>query len=191
MEKERKSNQMEAETPPVVRRERIRPKKVDETRPFTITSLMDIMTILLCFLLKNYQVNPINITQEPGVLELPKSNAYLVPEDAVPVAITKHAIMVNDELVVNLEERDGVPYVDASYKADGATGFLITPLKDKLIDEMEKQKNIARHGGIQEFKGLVTLIGHRDTPYRLIAEVLYTAGQAQFSKFKFAVIKKE
>jgi len=35
----------------------------------------------------------------------------------------------------------------------------------------------------------LTVIAHQETTYRLITEVLYTAGQAEFQKFKFTVLK--
>lgn len=41
-----------------------------------------------------------------------------------------------------------------------------------------------------EFKGVATLVVHEHTPYRLLTELMYTAGQADFPNFKFAVIKK-
>jgi hypothetical protein len=40
-----------------------------------------------------------------------------------------------------------------------------------------------------KFDGVLTIIAHNETMYRLLTEVLYTAGQAEFQKFKFAVIK--
>ena len=40
-----------------------------------------------------------------------------------------------------------------------------------------------------KFDGLLTVVAHQETPYRLLTEVLYTAGQAEFQKFRFAVLK--
>ena len=44
---------------------------------------------------------------------------------------------------------------------------------------------IAARSANQKFKGLALVVADRDTNYRLITEVLYTAGQAEFEKFKF------
>ena len=43
----------------------------------------------------------------------------------------------------------------------------------------------------EEYKPVVTIIADQTTPYRLVTEVMYTAGQAELSKFKFAVIKSQ
>lgn len=165
-----------------------RKKKRDQEDPgaLTITSLMDILTILLVFLLKSYSANPVNITMSDD-LQLPGSSAQIEPEEAVPVAVTARQILVNDSPVA--EVIDGK--VDVSAKRDGEMGFFIEPLFEALNKEADKQKRIAKHNTAQEFKGLALVIAHQDTNYRLLNEVLYTAGQAQFSQFKFAVIKKE
>ena len=42
-----------------------------------------------------------------------------------------------------------------------------------------------------QFKGLLTIIADRRVPFRLLTEVLYTAGQAEYGAYKFAVIKEE
>ncbi|MDF1565590.1 MAG: biopolymer transporter ExbD [Deltaproteobacteria bacterium] len=167
-------------------RNRKKKREVEEPGPLTITSLMDILTILLVFLLKSFSANPVNITMSDD-LQLPSSSATLEPEEAVPVAVTTRQILVNDVSVA--EVIDGK--VDVSTKRDGEQGFFIEPLFEALNKEADKQKRIAKHNTAQEFKGLALVIAHQDTNYRLLNEVLYTAGQAQFSQFKFAVIKKE
>lgn len=167
-------------------RKRKKPKRMEEPGPLTITSLMDILTILLVFLLKSYSADPVNITQSDD-LTLPDSSAQLAPEEAVPVAITTKGILVNDRPVA--EVMDG--NVDPSVKRDGENGFFITPLFDALTEEADRQKRIAKVNTAQEFTGMALVIAHKDTPYRLLNEVMYTAGQAQFAQFKFAVIKRE
>lgn len=178
------SNFQAAPTDFNVRRRR-KPKALAKTGSLTITSLMDILTILLVFLLKNYAASPVNINQEPGLLQLPTSSAKLAPEEAVPISITARNITVNDKAVA--EVIDGK--VDPAVKRDGEKGFFITPVYDALASEADKQRRIAKHNSAQQFKGLALVIADRNTPYRLLNEVLYTAGQAQFGQFKFAVVK--
>ncbi len=159
-------------------------KRLDPTGGITITSLMDAMTILLCFLLKSVGSEPISVTQSDDLM-LPVSNTELTPEDTVPITLTGRAILVNKEHVVDVVDGQ----VDKSRKKGGETSLLISPLFDALQEETTHQKSIAKMAGAK-FKGVATLIVHKDTPYRLLTEVMYTAGQAEFSNFKFAVIKK-
>jgi len=41
-----------------------------------------------------------------------------------------------------------------------------------------------------KFKGICTIVMDEKIPYRLLTEIMYTAGQAEFQKFKFAVVSK-
>jgi biopolymer transport protein ExbD len=151
-----------------------------------LTSLMDALTIILCFLLKSVGAEPLNISQSDD-LRLPKSTTLLNPEsDSIPVTITAKAILVGVNHVVDVKGGE----VDKSRKKGGETSFLITPLFDALQEEAQHQKNIAKISG-GSFEGLAAVIADKDTPYRLLLEVLYTAGQAEFQKFKFAVVKKK
>lgn len=166
-------------------RSRNKPKGLDEPGGLTVTSLMDILTIILVFLLKSYSASSVNVTQSK-VLELPVSTAHLLPEEAVPVAITETNILVNQKSVAEVNNGD----VDASVKRDGAKSYFITPLFDALSKEADKQKRIAKANPTQQFKGLALIIADQRTPYHLLNEVLYTAGQAQFGSFKFVVVAK-
>ena len=168
----------------------VSPKRVKKegpkSEPFSITSLMDIMTIILVFLLKSYSVSPVNVTPTED-LQLPISNARLDPEEAVPITISKNFILVDDKPIV--EVKNGK--VDASEKSEGESGYLIDKVRDALLDNAKKQKMIAKYNEAQEFKGMALLIADETTPYRLLTEVLYSAGQAEFGNFKFVVLKKE
>lgn len=152
--------------------------------PLNINSLMDALTIILIFLLKSYGSDPININQKEGEMILPKSVSTSNMADAVDVVISASTILVRNNAVVNV--KDG--RVDANAKRDGAEGFFISPLFDKLKDEAKKLKAAEKQGG-QKFSGDAILAAHAGTPYRLLAEVLYTANQAEFKTYTFAVVK--
>jgi len=161
-------------------------RKREKKQPHTITSLMDALTIILCFLLKSVGAEPMNISQSDD-LRLPKSTTQLNPEaDAIPVTVTAKAILVGDKHVVDVKSGG----VDKSRKKGGESSFLITPLFDGLTEEANHQKQIAKLSG-SEFEGMAAIVADVNTPYRLLLEVMYTAGQAEFGKFKFAVVKKK
>ena len=97
------------------------------------------------------------------------------------IGISAKSIQVDDVKVADL--RNGA--VDESLKPDGADGLLISPLQEKLKSKVEHLKLIAQRTGQTDFKGQALVVADRETKYRLITEVLYTAGQAEFHKFKF------
>ena len=161
-----------------------RRKRKIEDMPLIITSLMDAFTIILCFLLKTYGSDPVNITQSND-LRLPGSISKGPLRAATTIAITRNAILVDDKKVVDL--RDGA--VDPSNKRDGATGYFITPLFEALTEAAQNQKLIASRNSSVRFEGLGLVLGHKTTTFRTLTEVLYTAGQAEYGQFKFAVVQ--
>lgn len=161
-----------------------RRNRKQEDMPLIITSLMDAFTIILCFLLKTYGSDPVNITQSTE-MRLPGSISKAPLKAATTIAITSNAILVDDDRVVDL--RDGA--VDPSNKRDGATGYFITPLFDSLSEAAQNQKLIASRNRSVRFEGLALVLGHKTTTFRTLTEVLYTAGQAEFNNFKFAVVQ--
>jgi len=134
---------------------------------------------------------------------LPQGAALATSDSATPVEVvpttivlTTSAILVNDERVNDL--RDGS--VDASDKRDGATGFFIDALYYKMTERAHDERTLAKRNpmwrheqGIDpipipwEFQGNLTVIPHPLTSFRTVAEVLYTAGQAEYLSSQFIV----
>ena len=155
----------------------------DSEATVTINSLMDAMTIILVFLLMNYSVDPLRIDTSED-LKLPASTTDINPKASAAVTVTAKGILVNDKVVVAV--KDGT--VDKAFKGGDEASLQIQPLFDALTEAAQTQQDIAMRIG-SKFEGVLTVIAHEETPYRLVTEVLYTAGQAEFQKFKFAVVK--
>jgi biopolymer transport protein ExbD len=143
-----------------------------------ITSLMDIMTIILVFLLKSYSTEDIQIAPSDD-LRLPVSSAKQAPEIAVNTVVTKVAIIVDGVKVASVSGGT----VGDEYKR----GTLISPLFDSLKEKADEAKATAERFAGSEFTGRLLLQIDRDIPFSLVREVMYTAGQAQFAEFKFVV----
>lgn len=149
----------------------------------TITSLMDAMFIILVFLLMNYSIDPLRVDGSED-LKLPPSTTDINPAPSTALTVSAKGIVFNDKLIVPI--KDG--QIDKQYKAGEENSLQIQLLFDELHAEAQRQKNVSQLTG-GKFDGVLTIIAHQETPYRLITEVLYTAGQAEFQKFKFATIK--
>ncbi len=145
-----------------------------------INSLMDAFTIILCFLLKSFGSDPVQI-RESDDLRLARSTSEGELLDAVVIGISKRAILVDEVKVADL--RNGT--VDESLKRDGQEGLHINPLYDKLKEKVQFLKQVAARNPKQPFSGIALVVADKNASYRLVTEVLYTAGQAEFEKFKF------
>lgn len=165
-------------------------KREVEDPEINIVAMMDMMTIILVYLLKSYSSDPVQITPGQGT-ELPQSTTQLPPTEAIQLAISDRFILVNDRMVARVSSGR----VDPEFKRDRNPAQMFIPaLHDALKAEGDRQKLFARYNKARkelEFKGLLTIIGDKRVPFRLLTEVLYTAGQAEFGQYKFAVIKKE
>jgi biopolymer transport protein ExbD len=149
-----------------------------------ITPMMDMMTILLVFLLKQFSVQAAAASMADG-LQLPASTVETTRPLAVNVTVSQNAILVEGDAVAPV--RAGA--IDASIKRDGANGYYITPLVDTLNKHANRLKKIAAMGGTV-FDGTAMIMVDKATPYRLLTEILYSAGQAEFRNYHLVVIKR-
>jgi len=158
----------------------------------TITSMMDMMTIILVFLLKSYSTEDISVAPNDD-LQIPMSTAQKLPKLAVNVVVSRKEILVDAVPVLRLE-RVADPETGAEtvqVPDDMKTGQLIDKLYDRLLEKAETAKELgSRASGDQmDFKGQVLLQCDKRLPFSIVREVMYTAGQAQFGEFRFVVIK--
>lgn len=160
----------------VKRRKRV-PLKEHTIKELNLTAMMDMMTIILVFLLKNYATQPENVTLSEK-LQPPKSITDVKLEAALPVTITKDGILVDNKDIGVSVQAGKVMGEPANY-----TGTIIQPLKDKLDEKVAQLEKIQQGGG-QKFEGKVLIICDGDVPYALLMRVLYTAGQADFTQYK-------
>ena len=166
-------------------RDKVEEEAIEHQQAYlNITPMMDMMTILLVFLLKQFAVQAEAASMSEG-LQLPSSSVETTRPLAVNVTVSQNAILVEGDAVAPV--RAGA--VDPSLKRDGANGYYITPLVDTLTKHANRLKKIAAMGGTQ-FDGTSMIMVDKSTPYRLLTEVLYSAGQAEFRNYHLVVIKR-
>lgn len=157
-------------------------RELEQPGGLSINSMMDIMTIILVFLLKSYSTDPVQLKSAPD-LKPPFSSAELKPEESTVVTVTLNNILVDDKPVAQLDQ-------GKVNQADLSSGsFLIDPLLQQLNEAVEHQKRVYSYQKKKEFEGIITIVADRHVPFELLSQVMYTAGQATFSKFKFMVVK--
>lgn len=160
-----------------------------------ITSMMDMMTIILVFLLKSYSTSDVSVAPS-DMLQLPSSTAKKPPELAVNLVVARDKIVVDGVPVLNLTtipDEDNPGQYLAAVPEDEKKGQSIDKLYQRLLDKAEAAKALAEQTGSADhaFKGRVLIQCDRELPFAVLREVMYTAGQAQFGEFKFVVYKQE
>ena len=145
-----------------------------------ITSMMDMFTIILVFLLKSFSTQGQLVTPATGLL-LPTSTVERGANPALGVRISASAIAVEDNVVIGAEE----------FRAIGEqSGFLIPRLHEALARYAAETRRAAEMFG-QEFSGDITIHGDVEVPYAVLTRVMYTCGQAGYPNMNLVVYRQE
>lgn len=154
-----------------------------EEQSLNIYPMMDMMTILLVFLIMQFAQQSANVVQSDDLM-MPYSTSTEEVEEALPIVISRTEILVDGHTALTL--RNGL--VDPSQKQGGANGFLITPLVAVMQLHRDRLRALEAAGGLP-FSGTVSIIADGRTPFRTLAEVIYTIGQAEFQNIHFVAIE--
>ena len=142
-----------------------------------LTSMMDMFTIILVFLLKTYSTEGMLI-HPSDKLTLPSSTIEKSAEVALDLIVSKESIVVNHEeveRVQNIATQDGL---------------IIDNLLNKLQVYAREAKRMEELYGTK-FSGKVTIQADKEIPYRLLVKVMATCGRADYPNMRLVVYKKE
>ena len=130
-----------------------------------LTSMVDVLSVLMFFLLSIYSGGGY-LTILPSGLELPSSNVRVSLSHQVEIAVLKDKILVDRQPVGdNLAELTNTP--------------------DLVLPAL--QAALAARGTAGSSDARVTIEADRSIPFRLLKKVIYTADQAGFRKQSLAV----
>jgi biopolymer transport protein ExbD len=149
-----------------------------EITELNLTPMMDMMTILLVYLLGSQasEAGKINVDDH---LRPPESVSEEIVKPAVTVTVTDQEILVDSVQVKTMAELIGA----------GGPQVYINELVDALTVKAEDLKKLETLGG-PPFDGSVLIVAHRSTPYNILSSVLYSAGRAQYGRFRLVVMKE-
>jgi biopolymer transport protein ExbD len=159
-----------------------------EINYLNITAMLDMMTIILVFLLKSMSASSASLPQSTD-LQMPKSILTTeASQEGMPIIISKSKIMVEDEAVVDVPS-DATHGVEAKYKRGGPNDLYITKLGQTVKSWRDVDRQLRQASGKDASGSEAIVIADKDTPYRLLVEVLFTLGQNEFNKFHLMVLQ--
>ena len=148
-----------------------------------ITSLLDIITILLVFLIRYYDSSSATLNVPSGV-QLPNSITKNIITPGVVVQVSPTTIWVDDVVVLNsaaLNDMEEKNVYDMGKRR-------IVPLFNELVKKVDKFKEIEKSAeDAPKFSGLVNLIVDKSIKYTYLKKLMFTSAEAGFQKFKFIV----
>jgi biopolymer transport protein ExbD len=143
-----------------------------------LTSLVDVMTILLIYLLQSFSSEGDIVTVHKDLI-LPESSARKPPELRVTITVNNTFILAEDIRIASVEE------VLSSQE------LVIPGLYEWLLLRREATQKIERYSTSTKFKGEVTIHGDKRIRFRLLKKIMYTCGQQGYNNFSLAVRRRE
>ncbi|MFP4014426.1 MAG: ExbD/TolR family protein [Chitinispirillaceae bacterium] len=135
-----------------------------------LTSLVDVMTILLVFLIKSFSVENSLVTP-PTDLDLPISTSEKLPQPRLALSITREEIIEDSSRIVSLDE------------IEGRDSLLIEPLFAHI------QKNKERC--MIDTAASVLIQCDKEVDFSVVKKVMFTCSKAGVKDFSVLVIREE
>lgn len=156
-------------------------RKKHQTGPskvsLNLTSMMDMFTIILVFLLKTFSTEG-QLVQPSDYLTLPSSTVETPPEVALDVVVSQEWIMVNNEPIVQMNQ------------IRGQSSLIIEPLSRTLLHYASEAKKMEETYGVK-FSGKVTIQGDRKLAFSTLLKVMATCGRSEYPNMRLIVYQLE
>lgn len=142
--------------------------------PMSLTSLMDVFTNLVFFLLISQGVT--NVDEPPKSIKLPESYVDTKPRPTVNILVSDQAIMVQGEAIATTAE------------AMATDGEFIPSVRERLAQI--KATSIGLKDQTMDGTGEVTILAHSKVPFKAMKKIMSTCTSAGYSKISLAVNQK-
>ncbi len=159
-----------------MKRKRFKPEIKSQSFSLNITSMTDMFTILLVFLLQTFASADVQIDPVEG-LRLPTSNTEKNPVNGVKIIITKNELTIEKEKLAQIKNNQ----VDGA-AIDANDSNFIKP----LFAALQKINKEAVAG--KEKPGKILFQADQEIPYSTIRKVMYTASMAGFPNLKLVTV---
>jgi biopolymer transport protein ExbD len=150
-----------------------RARRKGESTGMMLTSLMDIFTVLVIYLLVN-QGDGVNLEPPPWVV-LPDSSVDTIPRQSIVISLTQKDVLIQGQPVITIAE------VSAS------AGDEIDAIRQRILQIKDAAaKQLAQIGVNTE----VTIVADRSVAFKVLKKVMATSSNAGYGKISFAVNQK-
>lgn len=154
-------------------------RKYSEDVPFSLTSMMDMMTIILVFMIKNLDAEGQLLTQAENLI-LPISTSKIQPKTvSLTVVVDANYVIADNEQVV--------PTADVLAQEDLLVAKLDEILKDRRAIE---QEHALKMGLSADEAGNIIVQIDKNIPYDAMYKVMATCGFSGYTNIAFAVMEK-
>lgn len=147
-----------------------------------LTSMMDMFTIVLIFLLFSFSERPETIKLDKD-LELPQSSAEMDYNENIQLVLSKSSLMLDNEVVAELDNGKIRGFDEKNLKS--------SVLYKRLKEHFEKSRKIAEENPEENLtKQEIVFLCDKSHEFKVINQVMKTAGLAGYPNFQFAVLQE-
>lgn len=154
--------------------------KKEEPAVLGMTSLMDIVSIIVVYLLKTYASDPVLITPI-AEQKIPLSSMDAPITEGIPVYLSSREMVFMEKPIAQL--------TDGELPASEVQGHTIVKFFELLEEETEKSKQVFEQRG-EQWVGHLIVIGDEALKFSTLVDVMYTAGRLEYSEYSFCIIEK-
>ncbi len=142
-----------------------------------LTSLIDVMTILVIFLLMNFSANG-EVLYMTKDIKLPDAYHGAVIERAPVISVSADALTFDGKMLLQTADLD---------KGDVLN---VPELEDALREEKRRYEQIHANDPDHPFRGLVNVQADRRIPFKVIKRVMFACNQSGFGNINFAALSR-
>lgn len=150
-----------------------RAKREGESTGMMLTSLMDIFTVLVLYLLVN-QSTGVALAPPPWVT-LPDSAVDTAPRESIVISLTQKDVLIQGEPVATIAEVNASPVAD------------IEAIHQRILQIKESAEKEKDPSGVSTE---VTILADRSVPFRVLKKVMTSSSNAGYGKISLAVDQK-
>ena len=140
-----------------------------EEAKLQLTSVMDMMTIILLFLISSFSTG--QVIPPSKDVKLPTSKQREKPQKETTVVIGKQYILMGTQPIIETE------------KVANQADIVIVPLYESLQTEADKQKDLEIKYG-KPWTHEILIQGDEKIQFNILLKVLATCGQTDFGKMR-------
>lgn len=150
-----------------------------------LTSMMDMFTIILIFLIFSFSDTPEQhkLSHE---LELPNSSAKIETQKAVEIILTKNELRLNDEVMATIDNQKSDELLGDDLKSTAFFQRLKTLRGQQKADAVQGDQETKPD---QELAPHILFLCDKSHSFKTINRVIKTAGMAGYPNFQFAVLE--
>jgi biopolymer transport protein ExbD len=158
-------------------------KKVKLAGGFIVTSLLDVFTIILLYLMKNYSAEGSILTNAENLV-LPNSISTKRPtEVTLQISITEDMVCVDNTPCCPTADVRKIPQESPD------------PVAQKLFERLDakyrQEEEMVRIGAINKVEGKITIQVDKNMDFDTVYKIMNTCGKVGYNNMNFAVMQRE